>query len=785
MQKSLLATAMGVALIAMAPVAIATDTTDHAATDVAPVVATPAATPAGADTARNLEAVSVIGQGETRQLQRISTKDVTVLPAGSSIQKVLNRLPGVNVQSNDAFGANEESQTISLRGFNTTRLGYTLDGLPLGDNAYGNYNGLNISRALIAENFDGAELAQGIGGLGTASTSNLGGSIQYYSDDPASTFGGRFGQTFGSDNNRRTYLRVDSGDYHGFSMYLSGIRATADMWAPPGSPTTTKQFNAKAVYQFEGGKITAFADTSRTSQADYAYLSKSGMARGLGWDWNLYAPDWKRALAAAYCAPAYTIKGVKDARCGFSGGVDNIDDAYYQSRALRRDDLYYLAGDFFPSDGITVHAQVYHHENAGQGHWWSPGQKSNPGTPQELPISIRSSNYTINRTGAIASLAWELGTHHLEGGVWYEKNNHNIERNFYYISSPINDDTYLSDPDRRLFDQNYVITTRQLYLQDNFKLFDDKLSVDVGVKSPHTTMSAQSVTGLLLESPVANGQLSASKSLLPQLGFGYQLGGGQELFLSYAKNIAAFQGGGAGGPLLVTQASFDASRGHLKPEQSRTIEGGYRLVRQEFEASVALYDVKFANRLLSLNPCSSIQQGTTPACTTRFYNVGGVSSHGAEFTFIWKPFAHFQWYNSASFNRSTYDSNYTQNGVVVLTRGKITVDTPNKMFASEISWSDGPWSLSLRGKYTGTRYYTYTNDQGFGGVTAFDVGAGYDFGEVSFAKDVRLSLNVTNLTDKRYASNLSAFANSDPNGRQLAFHASAPRQSFLALDVKF
>ena len=98
--------------------------------------------------------------------------------------------------------------------------------------------------------------------------------------------------------------------------------------------------------------------------------------------------------------------------------------------------------------------------------------------------------------------------------------------------------------------------------------------------------------------------------------------------------------------------------------------------------------------------------------------------------------------------------------------------------------SYGPWSASLRGKYTGTRYYTYTNDQGFGGYTSFDFGAAYDLGAVWAFKDVRLSLNVTNLTDRRYASNLTAFANTDLNGRALAFHASAPRQSFLTLDAK-
>ncbi|EWS78945.1 hypothetical protein AF72_03425 [Xylella taiwanensis] len=111
-------------------------------------------------------------------------------------------MPGVNVQSNDAFGAHEESQKITLRSFNGTCLGYTFDGLPFGDNVYGNYNGLNIRRALISRNFASVELTFGIGSLGTASTSNLGGTIQYYSGDPAREFGGRVAHTLGSDTNR-------------------------------------------------------------------------------------------------------------------------------------------------------------------------------------------------------------------------------------------------------------------------------------------------------------------------------------------------------------------------------------------------------------------------------------------------------------------------------------------------------------------------------------------------------------------------------------------------------
>ena len=235
MPKTHLLSAAVLTALVLSPAVRAADTPAEAGADAS----------AATGTVQQLDAVSVIGQGETRQVQRITQQDIPVLPPGTSIQKLLNRMPGVNVQSNDAFGANEESQTISLRGFNGTRLGYTLDGLPLGDNAYGNYNGLNISRALIAENFGGVELASGIGALGTASTSNLGGTIQYYSADPSSVFGGQLSQTVGSDANRRTFLRIDTGDYNGFSAYVSGINAEADMWARPESPTTTRQFNAK------------------------------------------------------------------------------------------------------------------------------------------------------------------------------------------------------------------------------------------------------------------------------------------------------------------------------------------------------------------------------------------------------------------------------------------------------------------------------------------------------------------------------------------------------------
>ena len=90
----------------------------------------------------------------------------------------------MNFQSADPYGAYEWSTRIVVRGFNQNQLGFTLDGVPLGDMTYGNHNGLHISRAIPTENVGRVLLSQGAGSLATASSSNLGGTIEFFSARP-------------------------------------------------------------------------------------------------------------------------------------------------------------------------------------------------------------------------------------------------------------------------------------------------------------------------------------------------------------------------------------------------------------------------------------------------------------------------------------------------------------------------------------------------------------------------------------------------------------------------
>lgn len=155
------------------------------------------ATPVMAQTAPAVDAaegvtednpIVVFGRGETRQVQTVTAIDIKAATPGTSPLKVLEKLPSVSVQSANALGTNEWSTRFSVRSFSQNQLGFTLDGVPLGDMSYGNFNGLHISRAIASENIGSSTLAQGSGALDTPSSSNLGGTVQFFSQTPTDDF---------------------------------------------------------------------------------------------------------------------------------------------------------------------------------------------------------------------------------------------------------------------------------------------------------------------------------------------------------------------------------------------------------------------------------------------------------------------------------------------------------------------------------------------------------------------------------------------------------------------
>jgi len=751
--------------------------------------------PADADSVNSVDIV-VIGAGQMRSVSTLVPANLETLPPGTSVQKALNFLPGVSAQSIDALGVNEQSLSLQVRGFSTTHLGYTLDGMPLGDGAYNNYNGLTISRALISDNLGRADLATGIAGLAIPSTSNLGGALTYISSDPDKEMGLKFSQTVGSEESLRTFARFDTGEHGGFSAYISGQYSEQDLFVNQRAwnRSTGKQLNAKVKYAFTGGTIIAFADLSRTNQADDPYLSKEMLGR-LGWDWGGYAPDWQSYLGVAACKVNTTPTACAPA----PSPQKNADVTFTNGQILRNDNLFYLAGEFDVTRSLKARVQLYNHNDKGAGNNWIIGlsDQGTVSTADDVPVQIRDTRYTIDRTGILGNLSWEIGFNQIQAGFWLEENKSSAARYIWTnVTAPFDLGQYLKgQPDIAQWVQETKWKTRQFYVQDTLKLFDDRLTVDFGFKGTYSRSDARAQDGIARTPPpassqFASGSLVAKDYFLPEIGLHWQVAPQHELFMSYAENMAMYQGGFKLGPQSVSQAVWDAQGKTLKPETSKSVEGGYRFVSGPLQIALSGYYVKFDNRLLQYNPCPTNQQ-QNPGCGNSFHNAGSVTSKGAELGVMWRPLPWLNWYNSASYNKSTYDEDLDwctgATCVVKPTKGKQQVDTPKTMLASVLSVKQAGFFASLQAKYTGRRYYTYTNDQSFGGVTTFDLGMGYAPGASGPLKGAKLSLNVTNLTNKRYASNFdnSVFAPDDATGSVLVFHSSAPRQVFGTFSVAF
>jgi iron complex outermembrane receptor protein len=746
----------------------------------------------------DIESVVVVGTGQTRSVSTLLPQNQLVQPPGASVQKSLNILPGVMAQSIDPLGVNEQSLTLQVRGFSTTHLGYTLDGMPLGDGAYNNYNGLTISRALISENLGRADLATGIAGLSIASTSNLGGAVIYTSSAPKEEFGAVATQTFGSFDGKRSFVRVDTGEHDGFSAYLSGQYEEGDLFINQGAYKTSygKQVNGKAEYKFDGGKITAFMDLSRTNQADDPYLSKDQLSR-LGWDYGGYAPDWTDYVKRAACSVTSLAAQCVNA----TAPEKNADVTFTNGSILRNDDLFYVAAHYAFSDALSARLQVYRHTDKGAGNNFIAGL-SNQGTAttaDDVPVQIRDTRYTINRDGIVGSLAYDFAVagirNHAQLGGWLEENTSSAARYIHTdVTGPSDLSLFLTSvPSTAQWVQQTQWATQQFYVQDTVSLLDDALTVDFGFKGTHAKDNAKALPGIATTPPpassqFANGSLTARDFFLPEVGANWKIAPGHEVYASYSENMAMFQGGFKLGPQSVVQSIWDAQGSTLVPETSRSFDFGYRFVTDGLQMSLAGYHVNFDNRLLQYNPCPTALQAN-PGCGNSFHNAGSVTSNGVELGVMWQVWSWLNWYNSASYDETTYDSDLnfcTTTCTLYATTGRQQVDTPKQLFSSVLTArQDGFWA-SAGLKFTGRRYYTYTNDQGFGSYTTMDAGVGYDFGPIGFFNGAKLAFNVTNLTDIRYASNFdnSVFAPNDPTGTIVVAHSSAPREFFLTFGVQ-
>jgi iron complex outermembrane recepter protein len=737
---------------------------------------------AAVDDSAEVEAIVVYGGGQARQVQVIQPQDIESAAPGTSPIKIVEKLPGVNFQSADAFGAYEWSTRISIRGFNQNQLGFTLDGIPLGDMSYGNFNGLHISRAIASEDLGAVELAQGAGSLETASTSNLGGSLKFVSRDPAETFGGLVSGTAGSDSMYRAFVRIDTGALPtGARAYVSYANQKTDKWKGDGEQKQ-QQADFKIVQPIGEATLTGFVDWSQRRENDYQDMSL-GMIGRLGNDWDNISGDWAKAVAVARIFQANPAGDCSTN--AYPAPFKCVDDAYYNASGLRDDTLWGVTLGGPITQALQAHATVYGHTNKGQGLWYTPYVPSPnayvPGaTTDNAPISIRTTEYDIDRTGLLLGGVYSLGDHVISLGGWYEDNDFNQARRYYALdaAAPQRDSLKMqSGPFQTDWAYAFNTKTKQAYLQDVWSVMD-ALKINFGFKALNVKNTSKTITG----SPVINGSITSKESFLPQVGATYRINPDHELFVGYTENMRAFGAAHTGiSPFATTQAGFDGTKDSLKPETSKTVEAGWRFHTGPVQGVAAVYYVKFDNRLIGTTAGAGIVGNPTILA-----NAGAVTSKGFEAVATWTITPEWSLFGSYAYNSSKYDDDILGPGGVVTQKisGKTTVDTPKNLFKVELAYDHAGWFAKLAANYTSERFFTYTNDEKVPSYTLVDLSAGYRFDGEGLTKGLEVQVNVTNLADKKYISTIGSngFGYS---GDSQTLLPGAPRQAFVTIRKAF
>ena len=701
--------------------------------------------------------IVVFGQGETRQVQEVSSKELLILAPGTSPLKAIEKLPSVSFQSADPFGTYEWSSRVSIRGFNQNQLGYTLDGIPLGDSSYGNNNGLHIGRAIISENIGVTRVSQGSGSIGTQATNNLGGTLEFFSADPSDGFGVDANLTYGSSNTMRAFGRINFGEAGGVRGFLSGVYHNADKWKG-GGEQRSMHVNAKAIIPVGDAEFDGFFSYSDRAEQDYQDLSLE-MINRLGYDHDNYFPDYAKAISAArgvYVAP-----------------INNIDDSYYDASGLRKDTLasYGLTAPL--ADGVTFKIKAYYHNNTGQGTWGTPYVPS----PNGVPMSARTTEYDIQRGGVFSSLNAEVGDHAVTVGSWYEHNDFTQARRFYAYESnttPGLDHTkFLANPffTQWLFDFN--TDTLQYYVQDKISLGD--LTINLGWKG----FQVNNESDPRIQGSLAAGKIKSQDWFQPHAGVAYKLTDKAEIFGGFTQVTRAFVSSATSGPFATTQAGFNAlvTRG-LKPESSDTFELGARYNDNVFNGVIGVYYVNFRNRLLGVQTGAGIVGN--PAI---LQNVGSVRSLGFEAAGDVRLGGGMTLFASYSYTGATYRENVITPTAVIATKGKEVVDTPKHLLRGEVAYDSDAFFGRVGANYMSKRYFNYLNDRSVPGRVLVDATVGYRL-DAGLRAPLELQLNATNLFGKDYVSTIGSngFGNSGDNQTLLA---GSPRQVFVTLKAGF
>ncbi len=743
------------------------------------------------------QASLTIGEDKVTNTVGVTREALLSAPSGVSGLKMLETLPGFNVQTDGALGLYEFGNSIQTRAFNLDQVGFVIDGIPTGrSDAFG---GSPVFRYVDNENLASVVASVGAGDVSLPSYSTLGPVVQYNSVAPQDDLGLFVSQSFGDDNLKRTFIRVSTGQVGPFKAYVSRTKLNSDLWRGPG--TVDRE-------HWEGQ---VHVDLGADSWARFKYVSNDffdydspTLTRG---QYNCVTRDLEghcgRDYAYLSTVPANTVAGFAPLAGAPYYSNANYVQNYNLAINVRKDKLYGATLHFGLADGVWVESTNYWEDKDGYG--VSPdGYANSLGryTPQRQAglavvapkgVQFGRSGVGGDRYGVASKLHWEMGVNTIETGVWLEVDKYHRTQARYNTTDGRPDSApNLAELVYLRRDYRSKRNTTQLFLKDTLKLADERLIIDLGFKGLILDYQQRGYrdfddyyrvvggVGVAGWGPQFN-TASYKDLFLPMAGLLYKFDNRTQAFASYSENMALPKG--MDDIYSVTRPSSPALVPAPAPERATNMEIGVRTNQGQFYASLAAYYTKFENRIQSI---TSFVPGSGSATETFFQNVGRVRAYGVEFTGTYKPaFLNGLAYGNlnVTYNNAKFRDNIPAS-TPILIADKYIPDSAKWIVNGGITVEPASWLVAnFSGKYTSSRWSTFTNTAGssvpsYAVFSAYvDVGDGFSIGPV---KGLRARFNVDNLFDKDVLSFVSSAVTGDGSFRPLS-----PRTFQVTVSAEF
>jgi len=729
-----------------------------------------------------MEEVSVIAKKLSHANHEIDVKMTQQQSTISSVLAMMDNLPGISINEGDAFGGDDWSTSITMRGFtidgNQQQLGMTIDGIPNGGSNYG--GGAKANRYIDSENLETIQVSQGTSDISSASLEALGGTFNFVSAMPAFEKATKFAFTNGDHDATRYFVRHDTGKiFDNTYAYASYSSTSTSRWVGEGSNggMTREHAEFKFVTELDKLTITGRLSFDDADEDNYNSVSKEQFEQTPDWDqltWN-----WT--------------------------GIPHFDQMFAEGwSTLRENTLGYVKFEYDISSNMHFQITPYIHKNEGRGDWIPPylvaavdeqgnptteggtitgsygftDQLGNPLSPADgctdnlswpwnsgpglapscydqsaIPVmSYRHTHYEKERLGVTANFDWSIGINDIALGLWSESADRDESRDWHKVVDARVCHHFDSTPYWTQYSNSFQTDTLKLYAQDTLDF--GNLSVNVGVQKYFVDIEkydnfAKAVTG----------KVNSDSDVLFSTGVVYQINNDIEIFAGYSENFAAIKDG-----VLERDAS---ALSEIEPETAENIDVGIRYSNDNLNFSATYYTISFDNRITFIAPGSDTSGiDYTIGTNGTYLNVGGIESDGFELSASYRFNDNWDIYSSYTNNDSTYVGNAPG-----FEAGDKVVDSVDDMFVLSTNYTFENFRAGLSAKYTGERGDADS-------YTTVDFNAGYSVAiDSNVFKSFDLAFVVNNLTDKDYLST--------GTGNGETFFIGAPRTASMTFTVNF